>query len=135
MRKKGLIFLIIVAALVIALNVFVTDRWLERRVERFASKSNGAKVELYRFNFSLLDLRLSWEELQVTDPDYTWTNLFETGHCSFDLALEPLMQRKVVVEDFELQGLRMGTPRETDGALSGKSKKRIDDNKLTWMQP
>jgi uncharacterized protein (TIGR03545 family) len=124
MRKKGLIFLIIVAALVIALNVFVTDRWIERRVERLASKSNGAKVELYRFDFSLFDLSLSWEGLQVTDPDDTWTNLFETGRCSFDLALEPLMQRKVVVEEFELQGLRMGTARETDGALTGKSKKK-----------
>jgi uncharacterized protein (TIGR03545 family) len=124
MRKKGLIFLVIIAALLIALNMVVTDRWLERRVERFASRANGAKVELHRFNLSLLDLSLSWDQLQVTDPDDTWTNLFETGRCSFDLALQPLLQRKVLVEEFDLQGLRLGTPRETDGALAVSSRSR-----------
>ncbi len=123
MRKQGLIFLIIVTALVIILNSVVTDRWLERRMEAYASKRIGAKVELHRLDFSLLDLSMSWEGLQVTDPDDTWTNLFETGHCAFDLALEPLMQRKVVVEDFDLQDLRLGTPRETDGALSGAARR------------
>ena len=122
MRKKGLIFLIIIAALFIVLNMVVTDRWLERRVERYASRAVGAKVELRRFNLSLLDLSLSWDQLQVTDPDDTWTNLFETGRCSFDLALEPLLQRKVIVEEFDLQGLRLGTPRESNGALAGSSR-------------
>lgn len=131
MRKQGLIFLIVVAALVIFLNSVVTDRWLERRMEKFGSRSIGAKVEFSRVNFSPLDLSLNWEGLKVTDPDDTWTNLFETGHCAFDLAIEPLMKRKVVIEDFDLQGLRFGTPRKTDGALAGgKKQKSLGQSKV-----
>jgi uncharacterized protein (TIGR03545 family) len=127
MRKKGLIFLIIVAALVVFLNSVVTDRWMERGIERFASRRLGARVELTRLDFSLVDLSLGWERLQVTDPDNTWTNLFETGSCSFNLAVQPLLQRKVVVEVFDVQGLRFGTPRETDGALSGVPRGRAPE--------
>ena len=41
MRKQGLIFLIIVAALVIFVNSVVTGRWLEQRREKFGGRITG----------------------------------------------------------------------------------------------
>ena len=71
MRKQGLVFLIIVAALVIFVNSVVTDRWLERRMEKSGSRIAGARVQFDRVNFSPFGLSLSWEGLQVADPDDT----------------------------------------------------------------
>jgi uncharacterized protein (TIGR03545 family) len=124
MRKQGLIVLVVLAALVILLNTVATDRWIERRLEKFASRLNGARVELERFDFSPFGLSVGWEGLQVTDPEDTWHNLFETGRSSFDLALGPLLKRKFLVENFEMQDLRFGTERKTDGSLPGGGKKR-----------
>ena len=131
MRKQGLVFLIVVIAIVFLVNSVVTDRWLERRLERFGSRLNGAKVELDRVDFSTFGLSLSWERLQVADPDDTWTNLFETGPCALDLALEPLLKRKFLVEDFDMQDLRFGTQRDTDGRLpKGKEAKSIAESRI-----
>jgi len=131
MRKQGLVFLIVVIAIVFLVNSVVTDRWLERRLERFGGRLNGAKVELDRVDFSPFGLSLSWERLQVADPDDTWTNLFETGPCALDLALEPLLKRKFLVEDFDMQDLRFGTQRDTDGRLpKGKEAKSIAESRI-----
>jgi uncharacterized protein (TIGR03545 family) len=122
MRKQGLVFLIVLAVIVIVINSVVTDRWIERRLERFASRLNGARVEFDRVAFSPFGLSLSWEGLQVTDQEDTWHNLFETGHCSFDLSLEPLLKRAFLIEDFDVEGLRFGTQRKTDGGLPREKK-------------
>jgi uncharacterized protein (TIGR03545 family) len=119
MRKQGLVFLAVVAALFVLINSVITDRWIERRLERFGTRLNGAAVELDLFDFSITGLRIDWARLQVTDPEDTRTNLFETGRCSFDLAPGPLLKGRFIVEEFELQGLRFGTERATDGAIRG----------------
>lgn len=120
MRKSGLIILVIVAA-IFSLWVFVfSDRWLEKRLESLWSSIVGAKVELDRFDFSLFDMHIKWERLQVTDPEDTWRNLFETGYCALNIASAPLFQKKFIIEEVTLLDLRLNTPRATDGRLEKK---------------
>jgi uncharacterized protein (TIGR03545 family) len=122
LRKKGIIFLVVLIAVIFILSLIFTDWWLERQMENVGSAIVGAKVEFDNVDFSLLGLRIRWDRLQVTDPQHTMTNLFETGKCDFDLATAPLFSKKFNVENFEVQGLRFGTPRETDGKLSKEDK-------------
>lgn len=122
MRKKGIIFLAALIAIIFILSLIFTDWWVENQLEKYGSAIVGAKVEIDDFSFSIIGLNVNWNRLQVTDPQNTMTNLFETDKCEFDMALEPLFSKKFIIENFELQGLRFGTPRETDGKLSKKEK-------------
>lgn len=122
MRKKGIIFLVALIAVIFILSLIFTDWWLENQLEDVGSAIVGAKVEFDNVDFSLLGLHMRWDRLQVTDPQHTMTNMFETGKCDFDLGVIPLFSKKFNVENFEMQGLRFGTPRETDGKLTREEK-------------
>ncbi len=124
MRKSGIITLLVIAAIIVALSFIFTDKWLEGKMESLGSSVVGAKVEFDGVDFSFLNLRMHWNRLQVTDPNDTWTNLFETGQCDFDLELVPLFSRKVIVENLQMNGLRFSTKRETDGALPKKAEEK-----------
>ncbi|RMI15446.1 MAG: TIGR03545 family protein [Calditrichaeota bacterium] len=135
-RWKGVIALLVLAGLVFGLSLIFTDRWLENRLEELGSAAVGAKVEFEGVDFSLLDLRLRWKRLQVTDPHQTMRNLFETGGCELDLALEPLFSQKYLIEAAQVQGLRFHTPRETDGKLSeaGRNASGIDSKLVRTLR-
>jgi uncharacterized protein (TIGR03545 family) len=121
LRKKGVILLSVIVIVFVVLNVFFSDRWIEKRLESFGSRVVGAKVEFSGLKFSLLRMQIQWKRLQVTDPNNTWYNLFETGSCNFHLAPEPLLSKKFIIEGFQLQDIEFNTPREEDGRLSRKA--------------
>lgn len=115
MRIQGLIFVAIIAGLGLILSFVSPDRWLQENIEYQASVLNEAKVEFDDFDFDLFGLKMSWSRLQVTDPNNTMTNTFETGETEFDLLFWPVMWERVLIEDIKLTGFRLGTERETDG--------------------
>ena len=117
LRKKGVLTLLILAGLFFLLSYFLTDRWLESKLESLGEAIVGAKVEIDNLNFSFTQVLISWDRLQVTDPQKTMQNMFETGTCRFDLEFWPLLSKKIIIEDFRVEDLRTGTPRETDGKL------------------
>ncbi|HGY56005.1 MAG TPA: TIGR03545 family protein [Caldithrix abyssi] len=116
-RKKGVLSLLILVGLFFLLSYFLTDRWLESRLENLGESIIGAKVEIDGLNFSFTQVLVSWERLQVTDPQKTMQNMLETGVCRFDMEFWPLLSKKIIIEDFRIENLRTGTPRETDGKL------------------
>ena len=118
MRWKGIIFLIVLFAIIVALSFIFTDRWLESQLEDTASGLNGAKVEIDDLDFSIFGPVLSWERLQVTDPENTMKNMVESGFCEFKMEFLPLLSKKVIIENIQLTGLLTNTDRETDGAIS-----------------
>ncbi len=124
MRKKGIIFLLVIFAIFVVLYFIFTDRWLEHQMESVGSGIVGAKVEFDGVDFSFLDLHLRWNRLQVTDPNDTWHNLFETGFTDFNLDLEPLLAKKFVIEDLTVDSLKFNTKRETDGKLPEKAQEQ-----------
>lgn len=117
MRKKGVLLLLIVLVLFLVLSLLLTNGWLERQMESVGSSLVGAKVEFDGVRFSVFGLKTKWDRLQVTDPKNTWYNLFETGKVEFDLDLEPLLYKKVIIENLELDSLRFHSRRESDGKL------------------
>jgi len=130
LRKKGVISLVIFIALIVALTFIFTDSWLEHTMESAGSSIVGAKVEFDGVDFSLLHLRMRWQRLQVTDPKDTWKNLFETGKTEFALELEPLLTKKIIIDNLQLEGLRFSTKRETDGKLPEKPSKPEEKSKV-----
>ncbi len=117
MRKSGIIILLVIAALVVAAGILLTDTLFESLIEDTATDLNGAVVEIDDFDFSLAGPKMGWQRLQITDPKNTMTNQFESGIVEFNLEFWPLLSGKVVVENFEISGIKTGTVREKDGAI------------------
>jgi len=116
-RWKGLIFIVGLAALFFVLSLFFTDRWLENRLEAAGSAAVGAKVEIDQLDFSFVPTKLKWRRLQVTDPQNTMENLFETGACEIKIKFWPLLTRNLIIDNVQISGLRMHTPRQSDGKI------------------
>ncbi len=130
MRKSGIILLVVVAGIFTAAWLVFTDAFLEKRMESLGGRINGARVDFEGVNFSLIGLRMHWNGLQVADPDNTWKNMFETGSCTFDIALEPLLKKKFIIENLEVQGIRLNTDRKTDGKLPKRKAEPREKSKL-----
>lgn len=118
MRIWGIITVLILAGLTFAATYFITDEWVEEQVEYEASVLNEAKVEIDGFVFDLFNLQLKWDRLQVTNPNNTMENTFETGETEFQVEFWPLLlAEKVIVNNMKLTGFQLGTERETDGSF------------------
>lgn len=122
MRKTGILFLVVIVGIIVAINLFFSDRWLEKRLESFGARMVGAKVELSGLKVSLLTMKMQWDGLQITDPEDTWRNLFETGYCGFHVAPAPLLSKKIIIEEFQIQNIQFNTPRSSDGRLKRKNR-------------
>lgn len=105
----------------------------EAVIEKAGTAAVGAVVEVDGADLNLFAGSASWDRIQVTDKSNTWTNLFETGHCEFDIALKPLIAGKFIVETMEMDGFRTGTKRQTDGKVVQK-KKPPKSSKPSWIE-
>ena len=121
MRKKGIIAVLVFIILFLIAAHFFTDNWLERQIETYASGIVGAKVEIDDLDLNLLQLRAGWRRLQVADPNDTRRNVIETGAAKIDLSAEPLLYGRWIIEEMQLENLRSGTKRKTDGKLPEKA--------------
>ena len=124
MRWKGLIFVVVLIACVFILGIIFSDSWIESKLEDTGTSFNGARVDIDNLQFSLTQLFIKWDRLQITDPDHTMKNRIETGKCEFDLEFLPLLSKKVIIESFTITDIRTDTDRTEDGAIS-------DDEKFT----
>lgn len=116
MRLGGVVTILVLIGLGFAAAYFITDDWIESNVEYQASVMNEAKVEFDGFEFSLLNLKLKWDRLQVANKNNTMENTFETGETEFSMQFWPLiLANKVVVDNVKLTGFELATERETDG--------------------
>ncbi len=120
MRKRGLIYLAVIAIIIAAFAYLTQDKFLERQLESALEAIAGAKVEIDNFHFSLLKAECSWSRIQIANANDPWKNLVETGRAIFDLETRPLFWRRVIIKEMALEGVRSGTPRKTNGSLPKK---------------
>ncbi len=125
MKKVLKIFLGIFVFFIIVLGglYFTRDLIFEAVVEKIGSTAVGALVEVDGAKLDLFAGKAAWDRIQVTDKDNTFSNLFETGTCEFDLAIKPLIAGKFIIETMVLDGFKTGTKRTTDGKIINVAKK------------
>lgn len=121
-RFKGLAAFVF---LIIAFGIFwllFADAIVRNLIQKYGTQAVGARVEVGAADLSLFPLGLKLEHLRVTDPDAPMKNAVEIRQIS--LGVEPfnLLRRKVIVREMTVDGVQLGTPRETSGALKGKRK-------------
>ena len=119
-RKKGVAFLTTIVITLLALMILLRDFLVEWALEAAGSTVVGARVEFEGVNLSLLNARLRWNSLQVTNPFNTWYNLFETGPAELNFALEPLLVSRFIIQNMQTDSILFNTRRSTNGALAGR---------------
>lgn len=93
------------------------DSLVKHAVEKTGASVVGAKVELDAVDLRPLQGAVHLTHLRVANPEAPMRNLLEADRISVDLLMEPLLTKKIVVQDLAVTGVRFNTPRKTSGAL------------------
>jgi len=106
--------------ILIALVWFVVVDWVvEIAIESQGTKAVGARVDVAGADLSLFPAGIEVRGLQVTNPDSPMSNALDVQRIYSDIELKPLIQRKVIIDNLRMEGIRLNTPRKTSGAVAG----------------
>ena len=103
--------------LVCAAYWLALDPLVRRTLISLGQAAIGTKVELGEVRTSLLGCRVQLGDLKVADPKSPMHNLFELREAAIDLETRSLLNRKFVVREAVVRGLKFHTHRQTSGEL------------------
>ena len=126
-RWWGLGAFLVVVALIGLLWIVFVDGWVKRLIENVGTDAVGAKVDLDHADLTLFPAGLTLTRLQVTNPKAPMTNAVEVARISMGLDGLNMLQRKVIVEEMSMEGMRLGTPRTTSGAVKPVQETTTDE--------
>lgn len=109
--------LLLFLALVVVLWMLFADRLVRESLEDAGSAALGARVEIRSLDLDLTDGRLTIRGLTIASPHEALKNLLEADELAAEIAVLPLLEKKVVIDRLAANGLRFGTARSTDGRL------------------
>ena len=96
--------------------VLSIDWLVKSAIIAYGTELNGAQVELESAELSLWPAGLELINLQVADAYNPMFNRFEAGSISATLDSALLLRRQVIVEQLDIIGVRMNSPRIRSGA-------------------
>jgi uncharacterized protein (TIGR03545 family) len=119
-RPWGLLVFVAAVAVVAGGWLLFVDGAVRCMIERTGTRLVGANVELDRADLTLFPAGLTLTGLKITNPEEPMKNAVEAGRIAFLIDGPNLLRRKVIVEEMDVTGVKLNTPRKTSGALSGK---------------
>ncbi len=101
--------------------VLLADRIARRSAEAIGTAIVGAKVEIQDLHIDLANGDVTVRGLTVASPHQALKNLLQADELVVDIDVLPLLEKKVVIDRLAANGLRFGTPRQTDGRTGGQA--------------
>lgn len=97
------------------------DTIVRRESQKVGTQLVGAKVEIQDLHLDLANGDVTIRGLTVASPHEPFKNLLQADELVADLDVIPLTEKKLVIDRLVANGLRFGTPRETDGRVAATS--------------
>jgi uncharacterized protein (TIGR03545 family) len=122
-RWKAVIPTLIFILLVALFIIFFLDSVVKWAIVKAGQGIFGARVDIASVDMNLRRSSLAVRGMQVADKADPWKNLFEFSEAIFDARSLPLLEKKVVIDQASIRGLKFGTKRKTSGALPFEEKR------------
>lgn len=119
MKNKFAKIALIVIALISSVYFFAIDSVIKAIVEREGSNALHAKLDVANATFHLLPASLTLRGVQATNPQQPMSNLLQADVVALPLQLGELLDRKLIVDEMQIHGLRFAQPRQHSGAIEG----------------
>ncbi len=97
------------------------DTIARREAQKVGTQLLGAKVEIQDLHIDLGQGDVMIRGLTIASPHEAFKNLLQADELVADLDVIPLTEKKIVIDRIVANGLRFGTPRETDGRVAATS--------------
>lgn len=123
LRWKGLIPLFAFALFLVVYINFIFDRHLGSLLEIWATKVNRAPVEIASVKTHLLQGLIEVKGIAIANTGDPKTALLEIDKVQFKFRLNPLLRKKVIVDDMKVDGIHYGVVKKkgTNDAQEGES--------------
>jgi len=118
--RRGVFIFLACAVILFVVFYFFIDIFLEKEIEKWATRAVGAKVELDDLDLDIFPLGMTIDGLQITNPDKPMTNAVAIKKMGCSLNGLMLFSGKVIIEEMTADGIRLNTPRKTSGAITPK---------------
>lgn len=130
-RWWGIAVFILIILLVLGVWFLLADRIIVNNIEKSGEFIVGAKVEVGKADLTIIPLGITLNNLQVANPNSPMRNLIEVDNIRFHLDGKYLFERKVIIKDMVIEGLKFNTTREKSGEIKGVKpltvKRAVDD--------
>jgi uncharacterized protein (TIGR03545 family) len=107
------------------------DSIARRETQKVGTQMLGAKVEIQDLHLDLKNGDVTIRGLTIASPHEAFKNLLQADEIVADLDVVPLTEKKIIIDRIVANGLRFGTPRQTDGRVAAKSGEGIAGRVLT----
>jgi uncharacterized protein (TIGR03545 family) len=97
------------------------DTIARRETQKVGTQLLGAKVEIQDLHLDLANGDVTIRGLTIASPHEAFKNLLQADELVADLDVIPLTEKKIIIDRIVANGLRFGTPRETDGRVAATS--------------
>jgi uncharacterized protein (TIGR03545 family) len=104
--------LLLFGLLLVVLYLIFAERIARSETESTLSETLGTEVDLASFRIREKDAAVDLGGLQIADPRNPKRNLIEAGTITVDLDPVPLAEKKIVIDELRLSGLRFLTERK-----------------------
>ena len=117
MRWSYILPRFIFLALIWAFFFFAFDPILKWSLIKGIEKAAGAKAEIAAVKTSFLHPSLCVSGVTVGNAKEEFSNLAEFSEMKFSIESSPLLEKKFIIDEASLNGLKFGTPRKTSAKL------------------
>jgi len=112
------------SALIIFVLVFIFDPLARIALEKSLSYSLQTQVDIENFSSSLSDLSVKISGLEVADKDKLSHNLVQVQEIQFDLGFSALIEKKIMIEDLDINRLVVDEQRKVPAKPYGDVEKQ-----------
>lgn len=125
--KKVVGGLLAVIALLALVYFFAIDALIKTLIEREGSKYWRARIDVQSADFRLFAGSLTLRGVQLTNPRRPERNALQAETVALPLRLGAIVERRIVVDQARIEGLRFAQPRTGSGAIAGLTPPASDD--------